>query len=57
MGREYVPELLNIEKDYNIIIDYAYKNGVFGIKNLISDKIKESDLEIMVNELFDKSLL
>lgn len=57
MGREYVPEFLNIEKNYNIIIDYALKNGVFGIKNLISENIKESDLEVLVNKLFDKSLL
>ncbi|CAD8081048.1 unnamed protein product [Paramecium sonneborni] len=57
LGREYVPELLSIEKKYNIIIDYALKKGVFGIQNLISDNIKENDLEILVNELFDKSLL
>ncbi|CAD8061129.1 unnamed protein product [Paramecium primaurelia] len=57
LGREYVSELLNIEKNYNIIIDYALKNGVFGIKNLISENIKESALEGLVNELFDKSLL
>lgn len=57
LGREYVPEFLNIEKNYNIIIDYALKNGVFGIKNLISENIKESDLEVLVNKLFDKSLL
>ncbi|CAK73067.1 unnamed protein product (macronuclear) [Paramecium tetraurelia] len=57
LGREYVPELLNSEKKYNAIFDYAIKNGVFGIKNLVSESINESDLETLVNELFDKSLL
>jgi hypothetical protein len=36
LGREYIPELLATETGISHIIEYALKNGVFGIANLTS---------------------
>ena len=57
LGREYIPELLSIEKNYNIIIEHAFKNGVFGTKNIPSEKNNNINVETLISELFDKILL